>query len=254
MKTHIAVLFTITALLAGSANGVTYFNDGGRHIVDYSINDEVWVDYESPWAQTHLELWDGGSISPYLKGFGHSLITILGGSIEKALETNDNSRADIYGGSIRSVVAQSNSQVTISAISTIGKVSACNNSQVTISGGLVELQILAYDSGQLTIRGGEISSEIFTKNSSRLTFFGTDFAIDGFSIYPGEFAGDFALPGTDPYGRSCLTGNITGTLADGSTLDSTFYIYDNADITFDIPEPAAFFLLALCTPLLRRRR
>jgi hypothetical protein len=254
MKTHIAVLFTVTTLLAGSARAFIYFDDGGHHIVDYSINDEVWVDYESPWAQTHLELWDGASISPNLRGYGHSRITIIGGSIEKALETNDYSRADIFGGSIRAVVAQSNSQVTIFAGSIDGKVSAYDNSSVTISGGSVGLSVWAFQSSQVNILGGDIAPETFAKDSSWLTFFGTDFAVDSESVYPGDLASDFALPGTDPWGRSCLTGVITGILADGSTLDTTFYIYDGADITFDVPEPAAFFLLALGATLLRKHR
>jgi hypothetical protein len=253
MKPHLAVLFILAGLSAGSAKAVTYFDDGRNHVVDYAINDDVWVDYEKPSARTHLELWDGGSISPNLKSYGRSRITILGGSIEKALETNDNSRADIYGGSIRSVVAQSYSRVTIHSGSTAGKIFAYNNSQVTISGGLVELQILAYDNSQFTILGGDIASEIFAKDSGWLTFFGTDFAINSEGVYPGAIASYYAFSGKDPYDRPCLTGKITGTLADGSELESTFYIYDDSDITFAIPEPAAFLLLALGAALLRRR-
>jgi len=254
MKPHLAVLFILAVLFVGSAKAVTYFDDGSRHIVDYAISGDVWVDYNAPSARTRLELWDGGSISPNLKSYGHSRITVLGGEIVKELETSDNSRADIYGGSIRSVVAQSYSQVTIHSGSTAGKIFAYNNSQVTISGGLVELQILAYDSSQMDILGGDIAPEIFAKDLSWLTFFGTDFAIDGRSVYPGEFARKFAISGIDRRGKSYLTGEITGTLADGSELESTFYIYDNANITFAIPEPAAFLLLAMGATLLRKHR
>ncbi|MFH1370317.1 MAG: hypothetical protein ABII09_03400 [Planctomycetota bacterium] len=40
----LAVLF----ITAGQGLGFTQFKDGATHNINYTINDDVWVDYQSP--------------------------------------------------------------------------------------------------------------------------------------------------------------------------------------------------------------
>jgi hypothetical protein len=112
--TLIMLMVAIGAGLTDEASAIVYFNDGGYHVIDYTINDFVYVDYEAPGARTHLELVSGGTITYSLRPFNDSQITISGGRIGMYLPALDNVQVVITGGTIDQLLwAEENSHITI---------------------------------------------------------------------------------------------------------------------------------------------
>lgn len=96
----------------------------------------------------------------------------------------------------------------------------------------------------MTISGGTIEDKIFAgsllsrnwPHQSLITIEGSDFQVNGQPVNYGDFASDYAVP-TPFYSYTLQGGVLTGVLANGNELNSTFYIIEEADITFAIPEP-----------------
>jgi hypothetical protein len=128
-----------------------------------------------------------------------------------------------------------------------GDIRANDIAVLDIFDGSIGDRIISNGNAQVTFYGGDIGGDIFSglaRNGrwdiSIITFVGADFAINGNPVNFGDLASDYAIPGTEPFwGDSCMTGVITGTLANGDTLNNTFYLVEDADITFiTAPEPA----------------
>ncbi len=94
-----------------------------------------------------------------------------------------------------------------------------DNSEFNMFGGALRSGALyTYENSTAYICGGLVVGVLSIHRDSRLTISGT-----GFNY---------------PYGTYTNTGGIlTGTLADGSLIDTSFHIYDNATLTL-VPEPA----------------
>ncbi len=82
-RTTIWVMAVVLSMASSRLMAWTQFKDGQIHNIDYEINDDVWVDWQTPLMYTTVNMPAGGSInSPYkLQGFEHSRINIFGGSI-----------------------------------------------------------------------------------------------------------------------------------------------------------------------------
>jgi len=280
MKTR-KIILTIWFLLAITCSARAYvdFNDGGYHTIAYTINAHVRVDYDTPGMGTQLDLVWPGRIELDLRAYEDSYVTILGGEIGLSLIAYQNAEVIVSGGWIGSglgafddshvifsggetnygLAAHGNSQISISGGLIGDEVYAYGNSQIDISAGQIYDDLIAYDSSRVTMSGGQVGDEIWAGfapadywDMSLITFEGTNFEINGQSVGYGDFASDYAVPGTDPWGNPCLTGTLTGTLADASELSNTFYIFDDADITF-VPEPATLLLLLLGAAFLKKR-
>lgn len=78
------VMVMIVCLVNSKVRAVVDFRDGQTYNIDYSIEDDVRVDYEAPGMQTTVNLLDGGAITSIT--FDHklyacedSIINISGG-------------------------------------------------------------------------------------------------------------------------------------------------------------------------------
>lgn len=247
------IFTTVTILIAAcSARATVFFNDGGQHSIDYVIDDGVVVDYDTPMMGTQVELISGGWIKSTLAGYEDSQLSIWGGKAE-GVRAWGRTEVGIYGGTIDSMIAHNYSVIEMNAGEVIRDFHISDNSKAMISGGVFRMGIEASSSSEVTISGGEISGVFCLLNSGLIILDGSSFVINGESIGYGDLASDYAIAATDPWGYPCLTGTVTGLLANGDMLSNSFVIYDDGDITF-VPEPGTVVLLLLGGLLLRRRK
>lgn len=274
-------IVSVGCLTSASSFGTIHFNDGGIHNINYEINDEVWVDYETPSMYTTLN-WLDGAYTNFLRGYENSKInirrggrvhwlasrdsgqvSISGGSIYELdcfdssqvsissgfvdeLLSYGSSRVNIYSGSMESISSRGSSQVNIYG-GGIDYLASCYSSLINISGGSID-ELKSYDSGQINLTGGSIHGDLELWGQSKIQIFGSDFEVDGQPFGYGELTSILGRwPSAEPLRH------LTGTLAHGSILDNDFRIGHTSKIIL-IPEPATLLLLALGNLLLRRKR
>ncbi len=124
------------------------FNDGSAYDIDYTVNDDVRVDYQASSMYTKVNLLSGGRIRYNLYGYSDSRINIQGGDIRR-LYSHDYSQTSIFEGSM--------------------------------------YDLISYDSSRINIYGGSISDDLSLSNCSTIRIFGSVFAVDGQSVGYGEF-------------------------------------------------------------------
>jgi hypothetical protein len=276
-RVRILVAAAVLFVSISRVSAVIEFNDGGVWNIDYEINDNVWIDYQSPGMGTTVNMLDRGSITHYdgLDSFENSITNILGGSISNWFHAHDNSQVSVSGGWMRGLDAHDNSRVSVSGgwinrdFNALGNshvtVSAGrirddfwtrDNSQVTISGGSIDqLQVQdnshvtvsggsvarlnASDSSHVTVSGGLFGGELQLSYNAVLTIDGSDFAVDGTDVGYIELSSILGGSSLDESYR-----RLTGTLLNGDPLDNDFRIGNSATILL-VPEPATVLLLGL---------
>ena len=99
------VMVAVLTMAAGQGFGLTQFKDGGTHNISYIINDEVWVDYQSPGMQTTVNFLSGGSVDGDndLYAYEDSRINISGGAIKDYFYAYDHSQVNMSSGSVSDV-------------------------------------------------------------------------------------------------------------------------------------------------------
>jgi hypothetical protein len=226
------------------AEAILVFNDGAEHIINYTVNEPVYVDQASPGVGTKVKLLDGGLIQTWLNAYEDSRVNILGGRVNASVWTYDRSNVTIIGGEIGGPILAWDTVVIDISGGVLGSwVQTFDNVEATISGGQISLFVEAWDYSRVTISGGTIGGRIAAIRDGLITLVGRDFAVNGTPVAYGDFA--------SAYGT---TGVITGTLANGDVLNNSFAIvHPGADITF-IPEPGTVLLVGLGGLLLRKRR
>jgi len=247
MKRHILIAGCTIVLSAccNYAAAELVFNDGGHHIIDYTVNTLVRVDRDTPGAGTRVDLVEGGLIQAWLDAYEDSRVNILAGRVSATVSTYGRSQIAVVGGEIGGpVYCRENSRVDISGGSMGAWVQSLGSSEVTISGGEINLFVEAWDNSHVTISGGTIGGRIAAVRDGLITLVGSNFAVNGTPVGYGDFAGDYATSGT-----------LSGILANGDTLNNSFsLVHPGADITF-IPEPGTILLLGLGgLTLVRKRR
>ncbi len=152
------------------------------------------------------------------------------------------------GGSVRTMDAYDNSTITVLDGISDG-IRSFNNSNVTVLGGKVGEYFYALDNSSINISGGTINGELRAYDNGIIYLIGSDFEVGGQALSYGDRLSDFGtyVENID-YGYHYET--ITGSLSDGSALNSLFKIYSTGlwggtcDIII-IPEPATLSLLTL---------
>ncbi|MBN2269302.1 MAG: PEP-CTERM sorting domain-containing protein [Sedimentisphaerales bacterium] len=246
MKRHLlSIAVIILAMQIGSARAVLTLNDGGHHVIDYTVNTLVRVDQDAPGAGTRVDLIEGGFVQAWIDAYEDSQVNILGGRVAASVKAYGRTHLTIAGGEIGGpVFAREASRMEISGGSMESWVQAFDNSEVTISGGEITVFVEAWDDVRMTISGGTISGQIAAIRDSLITLVGSNFAVNGTPVGYGDSAKKYGIMGT-----------ITGILANGDMLNNSFSIVGiGADITF-IPEPGTLLLIGLGgAGILRRRR
>ncbi len=172
------VLEVVLFLCVCPAFGAIHFRDGLTHDIYYEIDEDVWVDHETPEMYTTVNWLDGANTS-FIFGHENSKINILGGSVY-LLGCIDSCQVNISGGSITFVLSSGGS------------------SRVDISGGSI----------------GSIGGWLELWEQSMIQIFGYDFAVDGMPFGYGELT---SIYGGDPWGEPLrhLTGTLqSGELID----------------------------------------
>ena len=255
--------FLVLILIRSSGFSEVLFQGGGVYDINYRINDSVSIDRNTPLAQTHVTLNSGGWVDKEVYCLGSSQFTLNGGHVEGYLNFWKNSTGEINGGSVKSrVYIGDESSVVINHV-TIGDLTLVwNNSNAVINGGSFgftpsigyQQGILATENAYVTINGGLIKGLLvgFRDNAaydmSTIKLAGSNFKMNGMDISYGQYyASDFVRDSVGGIGL------LTGTLANGDSLNANVYINDGACL-YLIPEPASLSLLALGATLTGRRR
>ena len=284
----VLVVVAIVCIAIPQALALTEYNDGDTYDIATTINDEVWVDYQSPGEQTtvnwltgasiphpyDLSVYEDGRLNIYDGSIGHVLsvndrsqVNVSGGSINDFVVVSDNSRINISGGAIAyEFYAENSSQATISDGSIGDYLVATDSSYIDISGGSIDNYLRALESSQVTISGGSIGQYLWAEGSQVEVFggavggelratwspgiiiYGLDFAVDGQPIGYDELSSIFGTDYRDEPFR-----HLTGTLASGELIDNDFRIGHNAQIIL-VPEPSTLLLLGLGAVILIRKR
>ncbi len=195
-------------------------------------------------------VFTGGVVGDEVQLFGNAIITIgnpdgmaMVLDIEDDLELADNSMGDFYEGRVFDDV-----ETTGSAVLNIydgefdEDIEAFDSSTINIFGGVFNTgfsDLTDIEGGEIAVEDDDIINSAFI-NIHGGTFMGApnldgdfvpDFCAEGNGTMT-IFGSDFAIDGVPvPFGDiTVATGQLTGTLEDGSPLDNDFEIDDNARI------------------------
>ena len=142
-----AKLFTILLLVTlfgvCPVKAVVVFDDGGEHIIDFTINDDVELRNSVTGDPTKIQLVENGEIGDGLFSADDCEMIISGGYINDSIYADDNSIVDIYGG-------------------TIGYMIFANDySSIYIYGHDFQIDGLPVDYGELDVSGGRLTGTLF---------------------------------------------------------------------------------------------
>lgn len=243
----------VMLLAAGQAGAAIYFNDGGYHVIDYVINDLVYVDYDKPDAGTQIEVVSGGWIRDNIDAHGTSRVIINGGNVDRIVTSLSDVGIVVYSGVVGGISAGPNSELEIHG----GEITEGfgTGGLATITGGVMGNITAGGTNAHITMTGGTVLDTIGAISDGLITLVGNNFQVNGHSVGYGDFASTWGTPGIDPWGlppHTQITGTITGVLDSGDSINSNFLLEYQGDIAF-IPEPATFVLLLVGASLIKNR-
>lgn len=222
MKTLVLVVMTVSWLsISCPVMAYTYWNDGRIHNIDYTITDDVRIDYQAPNKYTTVNLITGGITPiPYaLWGYGDSRINVSGGTTRNGLTARDRCQVTVTGGLIN------------------GMFNAEHSSQITISGGTVSG--LNTRGHSFTHWSGGSINQMEIEGYATLNIYGSNFAVDGKPVGFGQITNTPIDRIREPFAK------LTGVLANGDTINSEFGVAEQGSINLvPVPEPSS--LLAFC--------
>jgi hypothetical protein len=210
--------------------------DNGQHaIVNYSIyGDSIMVDSQSPNGYSSLEFADGAYLDQMSSIFAYNNSTVkFSGGYAETVNLFNNSHFIMTGGNPENVYLNDNVSADISGGWT--RLVAHSNNQVLMTGGYLYEACALFGNSVLDVKGGHIIDGITLKNNAVLTLYGDDFN----------------------YGFGTLintTGQLTGILQDGSSVNFTFYLNDNSQLNLvATPEPTTMLLFGFGGLFLRKQ-
>ncbi len=157
----------------------------------------------------------GNAVS--LRAQNTAKLYVNSGTISGAVTATDSGTAFINGGTVSgAVTAQANSTVFVNG-GTVGSVVTTDSAHAYVAGGTFR-DLSASGSSEIWVYGGNISRDtLYAYGNGAYNLFGTNLALD--------FAS--AVTGLDAIGLTSGTYyNLTGTLSDGTRLDTRFFDAD----------------------------
>lgn len=222
------------------AKAIVVFNDGVSHVLNRLLDDTVWVLNSPSGEPTKFYLARGGAIGGYLSVYDSSQANISGGLICVYLDAYNSSQVSISAVEIgTSLTAYDSSQVSISGGSIGTYLYAYNYSKVNITGGSIGYDLDARGASQINISDGLIGAGLFAYESSQVNIIGGRVIGTGSGALYALGNSQINIYGSDfnyPYGPLIGSGILTGTLANGDSINNRFEIYPDAKIVL-VPEP-----------------
>lgn len=207
------LLVTFAALALPATADIVTFDDGALHTIDAANSfpsDGAVIRDSSTGNPTTVVIQPGGSFGSTVSLFDTSLLQLNGGFLGSYVEAGDSAHIDIISGSVGS----GPSAVGVYAAGT-----------AAIYGGVLNGGLAAAPGGTIDLMGGSVTGNLVAGDNGTIVVHGTDFNMPLGSVGP-------------------ITGLLTGTLADGTSLSVNF----NRDfrgigyITL-VPEPSTLVLL-----------
>ena len=142
-KRWLIILVLLLGMGWATAEGRIIYDDGGEHIIDFTINDDVEVRNSFTGDPTKIHLVENGEIGDGLFSTDDCEMIISGGHINDSIYADDNSIVNIYGG-------------------TIGYMIFANHySSIYIYGYDFQIDGLPVDYGELDVSGGRLTGTLF---------------------------------------------------------------------------------------------
>ena len=212
-------LFVIIVIFTASvSNANVFYDDGQPHTFQDSINGSLYVDYEVPQSTgTTVDIIDPAVVGDTLFTFGTSRVNLSGGSIQG-------------GQYISGIVADDFSCIAIVGGTVGDTIVGLADSFFDISGGNI--------TADMVIAAGEVGCY----DTSTFKFHGTDFKIDSIPVDYGIYNAQYKSSGI-----------LSGKLADGTTFESSFTIYDGGSIVL-VPEPTSLSMFLVGMQIFAWRR
>ena len=220
--------------------------------IDYSINELVRI-IEGVDPPTTVEIVEPAYIDGYVDIYQSSIVNISGGTIDdptgvesRYMRAYDSSIVNVSGGRLFGLKAYHNSLVNVTdGYFDSGDISVRDSATINFFGGLTEA-LGTNDFSTLNVFGGVVE-KISSEDSSTVNVFGG--TIREFDLGEGAPASTLVtIRGSGfnyDYGPiPDAAGTLTGTLANGDSIDATFVISSGSSIVLaPIPEPSTIILL-----------
>lgn len=211
-------------------------------------------------GKSTVTISDGSLGISYLND--NSALTMTGGLFLSNLYVNDAASVSMGGGTIKdNFYAGDNSTVTLSGGSVGWRLNGMENGAVVMDGGTVG-SLNAFGNATITMTGGLVGVgfdayglRVFENGTIYLD--GSEFSVGSHTLSTGDKLSNFGI--FDDAFNGHYTGTITGTMADGSPLETVFYIYNTGsnvgvgDIIV-IPEPSMLLLMGIGGLMLRHKK
>lgn len=253
------LLVTVTACLACSGKmhaAVITLDDGAVHDIVSTWQDIGITVRDEPFFRlpTTVNLLETAQIA-HANVEGTSTINILGGTVDARVVADEaavltmssgfiggnvllgtHAIFSVTGGTIAGDITRytegSDGDITIAAGEIYGKTYALRSATIEVSGGALFGGLSISESATGRITGGVICDSIGVGDSARLTIYGYAFKINGIDVPYGTYGGD-------------RQGDLTGFVADGSSIAARLNISHAASVTFaEIPEPLSLMLMS----------
>jgi len=213
--------------VSGQVMALTQYNDGGTYDITTTINDDVWVDWQTPSMGTTVNLLGCGNI-PHdygMRAYEDSVININGGSLGASFLIHNRSQVDMSDGYINSsVAAYDDSQFSISGGSTGSMIYSYNNAEIDVFGGSIGQDVTAYDNSQVNVSDGTMGHVKSYGNTQTI-------------ISGGSMLGIYSYDSTHVSVSDGMINNISAFGSSqvnfsGGTLGHTLEVVENSQVTF----------------------